>query len=724
MESIVIQDLGAVGMSNRTIADAENEYQQQGSTIDTQDLEQKEKHVTGTPKDSPLKYKYQPITDLDGIRLIELLPSSNPSSLINCRLIHTRISLCDNRDIYGHYTALSYVWGSPQKTRPVHVDNATLWITESLHSALQDLRDATRPLMMWADAMCINQEDWDEKGLQIQLMGQIYAGALHTVIYLGPAEIDGAEIKCLRAAEKNPRDQSPTSLSPILEKEWFQRVWTFQEIVFSVSPWIQCGRFRIKWQILIRSLTKKRTQLPRDINAMNNAWSTAHPVEGNHSLKPGGYLSVYYFGFVPWHPGRTLVDLLLQRSGYSVTDPRDMIYAHLGFVDDSMCEDLQVDYKRGTEYVYRRCAKYIKDTYGIGPLLMCASLLRKSGRCGDLPSWVPDWTSKSLYQESEMRDTVVPLICRPEDGPGQYWDATLLVDDCKVLVHLTQNYDVVTAISSEIPLEKIPNQTRQKVAETLTLLGIAYTRLHGSFDYKLNDTTEKKLQVLNTLWELVYQLWRDVIKDDEILPPRKKMSAEALEELRYDKMSFKLRERGPTSMTVMSTLLLAYGNQVTWPPVSGMALARTASGKLALVPSSTKKGDIVSPAYSKMREARLGLPRYYIFRPLESPNYLPSLDTEIQNAMTTFIQNSDLDPTPIMEQVKGRKWPYTREHEVLIEPEDVRVYFEELERHLRKEKRVMHVEFRDECLLDREACLEPDGSYEANEEVATILAIH
>ena len=200
------------------------------------------------------QYEYYPIADPDGIRLIELQPSEDLSAPLKCSLMHTKLSLCDNRDIFGHYTALSYVWGNPEKNRKLFVDGKCLGITTNLCSALLDLRDEQRSLLLWADGICINQEDDSEKAAQVGLMGRIYAGALHTVIYLGPAAITDPDCMCLKAIQDGADKDEIPDLDVILTKEWFTRVWVFQELVFSRSPWLQCGRIRVKWDMLFNAL--------------------------------------------------------------------------------------------------------------------------------------------------------------------------------------------------------------------------------------------------------------------------------------------------------------------------------------------------------------------------------------------------------------------------------------------------------------------------------------
>jgi hypothetical protein len=146
-----------------------------------------------------LKYKYEPLTKPDSIRLIKLQPAIDASSILQCGLINMPLSACDGSDIFGHYIALSYVWGCPKKNRTSWVDRTTLEITENLYSALHDLRDETRAFLLWADGISINQSDIEEKAMQIQMMGQIYAGAPHTIIYFGPANGESPETLCLEA---------------------------------------------------------------------------------------------------------------------------------------------------------------------------------------------------------------------------------------------------------------------------------------------------------------------------------------------------------------------------------------------------------------------------------------------------------------------------------------------------------------------------------------------
>ncbi len=125
-------------------------------------------------------YQYQKLTEPDALRLILLLPSPNLQSPLNCELPSTILSNCEN-DLLDHYTALSYVWGDDSRRVVIKVGSQTLSITESLDTALRHMRDASRTWRIWADAICINQEDF-ERNQHVRKMASVYAVAQHTII--------------------------------------------------------------------------------------------------------------------------------------------------------------------------------------------------------------------------------------------------------------------------------------------------------------------------------------------------------------------------------------------------------------------------------------------------------------------------------------------------------------------------------------------------------------
>lgn len=93
------------------------------------------------------------------------------------------------------FTALSYVWGQGSSHK-ISCNGCDLDITQSCYEALTSLRQSCRPLTIWVDAICINQEDNSEREQQIMLMGSIFTLAKTVYVWLG-----GSNTKTNQAAK-------------------------------------------------------------------------------------------------------------------------------------------------------------------------------------------------------------------------------------------------------------------------------------------------------------------------------------------------------------------------------------------------------------------------------------------------------------------------------------------------------------------------------------------
>lgn len=143
-------------------------------------------------------YCYKPL-DHNQIRILVLLPGEfgTPlkAELHTCHLCEE----CGQIDASGApnevdndgYEALSYAWGPPVFDHTIEVGVSTfLGITRSLYDALQHLRYLEQSRRIWADAVCINQRDDDEKSRQVTRMMEIYRQAHNVVVWLGPSAPD------------------------------------------------------------------------------------------------------------------------------------------------------------------------------------------------------------------------------------------------------------------------------------------------------------------------------------------------------------------------------------------------------------------------------------------------------------------------------------------------------------------------------------------------------
>ncbi|KAF4465092.1 heterokaryon incompatibility [Fusarium albosuccineum] len=109
-------------------------------------------------------------------RLIKLLPGKWDDTL--------KADLFEADQTFS-YTALSYTWGSRRVLREVILNGTPKGITINLDLALRTLRSRHSPVIVWADALCINQEDVTDKSTQVSFMSQIFNWATQVRAYVG-----------------------------------------------------------------------------------------------------------------------------------------------------------------------------------------------------------------------------------------------------------------------------------------------------------------------------------------------------------------------------------------------------------------------------------------------------------------------------------------------------------------------------------------------------------
>ncbi|KAF9696379.1 hypothetical protein EKO04_005248 [Ascochyta lentis] len=89
---------------------------------------------------------------------------------VRCELFHTHIH--DAEDAV-EYEALSYTWDGVIKSCSIYLNGRQMPITESLFHALQHLRYTYEDRVFWIDAICIDQQNIEERGHQAGQMASI-----------------------------------------------------------------------------------------------------------------------------------------------------------------------------------------------------------------------------------------------------------------------------------------------------------------------------------------------------------------------------------------------------------------------------------------------------------------------------------------------------------------------------------------------------------------------
>lgn len=152
------------------------------------------------------------------------------------------------------YVALSYVWGRVQTLRlqERHIPSlisleALRDIEDQLPPAITNAIESVRSIgesFLWADAVCILQDNAKEMEEQISHMASIYTSAILT--FVAGSSVDASNVlPGVRAGTRNLRSffempgfalsKSLTSILPvILSSHYNTRAWTFQERLLSM----------------------------------------------------------------------------------------------------------------------------------------------------------------------------------------------------------------------------------------------------------------------------------------------------------------------------------------------------------------------------------------------------------------------------------------------------------------------------------------------------------
>lgn len=187
-------------------------------------------------------------------------------------------------DAAGPFEALSYVWGDPSIRDEICCSGCKVAITVNLHRALTRLRRGAETRLIWADALCINQEDLDERAQQVQLMRDVYSCAERVVVWLGEegdqsvdlavslmgaiyaacegsAKTAGVDLHAYAVSSRPFEDVALSTLQGdvaeskdawqalrlFFDRPWFRRVWCVQEIVLARSSKVYVGSLSLPW---------------------------------------------------------------------------------------------------------------------------------------------------------------------------------------------------------------------------------------------------------------------------------------------------------------------------------------------------------------------------------------------------------------------------------------------------------------------------------------------
>lgn len=364
-------------------------------------------------------YQYAPLPEGACIRVIGLQPGAGEDPLV---------FTLDAVDLDQHavFEAISYVWGSAEKSHTLTCNDSAIDVTASLAAALRQVRLTDRVRLLWADAICINQADLTEQGSQVALMGQIYSMSTCTLICLGYEEGGKLEGEAHRAAglidevdamiqrtfqdanfswqeDSFPfprRDDSILSdgrwkaLAQMLDAPWFFRSWCVQEAARSQDARVLWADATIDW---IKVLRVYRWMWSRAVShkRANAVWlSPLHWAK--FELEHARENATFWSGNIAENKPFSLPMSLDFGRGLGVTDPRDRIYAFLGLPSCDAAVAVRPDYRKHYTLVYRDFAEaYMRCNSGL-ELLHYVQHDEETLGDGRLASWVPRWDRSLL----------------------------------------------------------------------------------------------------------------------------------------------------------------------------------------------------------------------------------------------------------------------------------------------------------------------------------------
>ncbi|PVI05752.1 hypothetical protein DM02DRAFT_495001, partial [Periconia macrospinosa] len=337
------------------------------------------------------------------------------------------------------YTA-SYTWGEKVYTSTITTTDppGSLKVLRNLLPFLRMVtthRDFHDEQWWWIDSLCINQDDTEERGAQVDLMTDIYKASSSVIVWLGET-VEG-DSDCTLAIEllhrlstlvlNNPRNEREkqrqqirhnrlwhpdlrpqwTSLSHLLARKWWSRVWTLQEFVIPQRARLCCGPQSINRRTFKRAFY--------NIYLVGISRTTAAG-EGNgvveHDLIPRAIFDA------PFNRRRvqqlddddatdremSLVAMLAYMGNAEASDARDRVFSVRGLIAETDRKMLgKPEYTTDVSMLFRRLVVRFWRTYHSLDIICFAHIFTKcaattsagddddDGNQKPLPSWTPDW---------------------------------------------------------------------------------------------------------------------------------------------------------------------------------------------------------------------------------------------------------------------------------------------------------------------------------------------
>ncbi|UNI20151.1 hypothetical protein JDV02_006269 [Purpureocillium takamizusanense] len=304
------------------------------------------------------------------------------------------------------------------------------------HDCQSPRNPAPADRLIWADAICINQADVDEKSAQVSIMDRIYSNAAYVVAWLGPPDERSSlglqtlsalkeHLDAFRASRIEPfggydganYEEAGVPLIPwagwaalasIYQRQWFRRAWIVQEAILPPVLLMYLGDAYVSWYDLggvADALRHSKAKLgasgstafvPLHDAAVAVEWNMGEvhkyrtnrnralrrdvdATAGNEEEEVRASRSLF-----------VLRELVFNFWTFLASDPRDKVFALYGVVNAFAERRLLTDYRLSLVDVYTATTRQlILDAGNLSALSACVYPVQ---RRDDLPSWVLDFS--------------------------------------------------------------------------------------------------------------------------------------------------------------------------------------------------------------------------------------------------------------------------------------------------------------------------------------------
>ncbi|CAI9627806.1 unnamed protein product [Alternaria burnsii] len=397
-------------------------------------------------------YRYRSLQHDDSIRLLVLHPSLNGTDAdpIRCTIQHAQLS-----DESLEYEAVSYTWGNAVQKQAIYFQHDTkeLHVGQNCYNALRRLRRVHGDRLLWIDAICINQDNLQERASQVRIMDRVYDCASTVLVVLSETNTDrSALFEELAAADEElsltgecKRDRPNESIIRLIEDlwrdPWFTRVWVLQEVYDKSSIMFICGPVSFSY------------------NAFEDLYMGYSGNLVTKRFRPRVLLWIRGLREDFSRPEFNLWNRLFATRDCLATDPKDRIFAL-----KSLCRHTQkdmdhlIEYTQSVEECYTQVAAFLLPVLGLGLLTAIRHPHHKK-----MASWIPDWSQNLPLDYGYFHEIAAGIVEDPEHTicsfPGESHDGCLELSakGCRhaQIIEISQVFQFVDIDDAEIQMKRL-----------------------------------------------------------------------------------------------------------------------------------------------------------------------------------------------------------------------------------------------------------------------------